>query len=313
MNRNSAGIISAPPRVAIIILNWNNYKYTSVCLRTIENLEYPNYQVILVDNGSTDGSGERLEYEFSKYIFIRNKINLGFAGGNNIAIKYAITNKYDYVLLLNNDTRVINPRFLNEMVNYAETNSKTGVVGPKIFKSESELQKSILRFPTLSSAVHYRLVKSRKNNYNEINEVESLSGCCVLVRRSVIEDVGLLDENLFLYAEETEWFYRIRKHGWKVIFLPVESILHYGAQTTSLIQSKDIYVMKRSNFVYILAKHGFKVQAFLFGLRCILSHLFKLPFLRLRKIKCEKVYDLSLIKLLTKDIIKKWKMGLCAK
>lgn len=121
--------------VAIIILNWNGWKDTIECLKSLNNLNYKNYEVIVVDNGSTDNSVEKIKEYIEnkpKFKLIANEKNLGFAGGNNIGIRYALNNEFEYILLLNNDT-VVDENFLKPMVELLESSDDIGFVGPKTY------------------------------------------------------------------------------------------------------------------------------------------------------------------------------------
>jgi len=120
------------PNVFIVVLNWNNFPDTAECLRSLAKVRYPRYQVILVDNGSRDGSAEALEKEFPRVTLMRNPVNAGFAGGNNIGIKQALTLGADYVLLLNNDTTV-SADFLDALIDFGQEHESAGILGPKVF------------------------------------------------------------------------------------------------------------------------------------------------------------------------------------
>src|SRR5947209_4456075 len=134
LERESASTAANPsfPRVSLILLNWNSYEVTADCLLSIRKLDYPNFEVVLVDNGSHDSSIEELEKNFPEVRSIRNEKNLGFTGGNNVGIRDALERGADYLLLLNNDT-VVAPDFLTEMVRVAESDSKIGILNPKIY------------------------------------------------------------------------------------------------------------------------------------------------------------------------------------
>ena len=296
------------PKVAIIVLNWNSWRDTSECLKSLQRITYPNYRVIVVDNGSTDGSGDRLRAEFCQHIFIMTNKNLGFAGGNNAGIEYALSEEFSYLLLLNNDTQVLNGNFLHEMVRYAEDNPEVGVIGPTVYNTEKEVQHTILYFPTLFNTICRRYLQVGENACGKLQRVEAVSGCCFLVRSKAIEEVGLLDENFFLYAEEIEWCYRMRKAGWKVIYLPVKSVLHYGAQTTKR-EPQKMYILKRSNLVYMLAKHGFTVQGAVLGSLIIINHLRKIILSALKIVSYDQIQNWALLKELAKDILTKWRLG----
>jgi len=296
------------PKVAIIILNWNGWRDTRECLKSLQRITYPNYRVIVVDNGSTDGSGDRLRVEFGQHTFIMTNENLGFAGGNNMGIKYALSEGFSYILILNNDTQVLDGRFLHEMVKYAEDNLEVGIIGPTVYKAEKKIQHTMLYFPTLFNTMCRRYLKVGKNAYDKLQQVEAVSGCCFLVRSKAIEEVGLLDENFFLYGEEIEWCYRMRKAGWQIIYLPVKSILHYGAQTTRR-EPQKMYILKRSNLVYMLAKHGFAVHGAVLGSLIVINHLRKIAFTFLKIVSYEQIPNWALLKELAKDILKKWRLG----
>src|SRR5205823_1889527 len=115
------------PRVGIIILNWNSYQVTSECLLSLRKLNYPNTEIVLVDNGSSDDSADRLQNEFPEIRVLRNPENLGFPGGNNVGIRYVLDRGADYLLLLNNDT-VVQPDFLRELVQVAESDATIGLL-----------------------------------------------------------------------------------------------------------------------------------------------------------------------------------------
>jgi hypothetical protein len=242
------------PRVAILIVNWNNYQDTKLCLDSLYEVNYPKLRVILIDNGSEDNSGIRLSREFPKLKLIQNKSNLGFAGGNNIGIQYVLEQDIPYILLLNNDTEVIQPDFINFLVRELDQNNDVCAVGPKVLQPNSRIDETILPYPTIGIIIRNTLGLYR-NEYHHKKYVDSVSGCCVLVRSDVIKDVGLLDNNFFMYGEETEWFYRMRKAGWNVCYLPIESIIHKGGSSSQHLENKKIYIERRANVIYTLVKH----------------------------------------------------------
>lgn len=296
------------PKVSIIILNWNNYNDTKRCLISLKKITYPNYKVFVVDNGSNDGSGKKLKKEFPFYCFIFNKKNLGYAAGNNKGMKEVLNEGMDYILLLNNDTKIVNPYFLTKLVKYIERDKDVGVVGPKVINGQNELQKTILYFPFVKTLLRERFWP-RKNDYTCPQTVESLLGVCFLIRCKVINEVGFFDENYFMYHEEIEWFYRVRKKGWIVEYLPVKSIIHY-MMATSKKEHRKMLILQRVNPVYTLTKHKFVLQATIRAGVTILINTVRVVLFILKIYRSQEIYDLTYLEILIMEIIRKWRMGL---
>lgn len=216
------------PSVAIIIVNWNSYGDTSQCLESLKLLEYPNSQIIVVDNGSEDGSGEKLATEFPDIIFLKNQENLGFTGGNNAGIQYALENGSDYLLLLNNDT-VVTPSFLTPLIHLLEVNESIGAVQPKIMFNHD---RNIIwnaggkfnSFITKTTTVGENEID--QGQFDESKETDWITGCCFLVRSSVIKVIGLLDQRFFIYHEDVDWSLKIKNEGLKMFYEPKSVIYH---------------------------------------------------------------------------------------
>lgn len=209
------------PRVSIIIVNLNGKKYLQDCLNSIKkNTEYPNYDVVVVDNNSKDGSKELIKQKFRWVDLIENKENRGFSGGNNDGIKYAI-NKYnpDYFLLLNNDTTV-EKNWLNEAVKTAQKSENTGIVGLK--------QLTFERKPAISAG----WIKSFKIKYyfgDSEKKVGWVSGAGFIIKKEVIQKIGLLDEMYNpCYYEESDWEKRAMLNGFDIVYCPRSVFLHKG-------------------------------------------------------------------------------------
>ena len=226
------------PKVFIIILNWNGLEDTIKCLESLKKITYSNYEVIIVDNGSHGDDADILDRNYREYIkLIRNAENTGFTGGNNLAIKWLLQNSNpDYFLLLNNDT-VVHPELLTEIVKVAENDLQIGIVGPKTY---------VLDLPEIIQTVWvdldmYRgratlagLLDTDKGQYNEIRSVDCVQGSCLLIKKKVIEQVGLLDEDYFCYWEETDYCLRTRKAGYKIYYSPKAVIWHKNTVTVGL-------------------------------------------------------------------------------
>jgi len=216
------------PLVYIVILNWNGKKDTLECLSSLKKLHYPNYRICLVDNASTDDSVEVFRATFSNIEIIENCVNLRFAEGNNVGISYALEHGGDYVLLLNNDTKV-DEEFLQEMVMFSESNSTIGMVGPKIYHYD---QLNVIwsaggEISFWKGKIAHRGLRQRNSkNFNEIVEVDYLTGCALLVKKEVIEKVGLLDSSYYMYTEDADWCERTKRAGFKLFFVPRAKVWH---------------------------------------------------------------------------------------
>ena len=291
------------PGIAILILNWNNYPDTKRCLESLKRLTYPNLSIVLLDNGSTDHSGVKLSSEFPNIHTIFTEENLGFAGGNNVGIQHILEQGIPFILLLNNDTEVNNPDFLQDLVQEISSDNTVAAIGPRVQRYDSSEQDTILPYPTLTNTIICTLGLYR-NDLSQKQYADSISGCCVLVRAAAIEQAGLLDGNIFFYGEETEWFFRMRLKGWKIAFLPVDSILHKGAASSANLVDRNIYVERRSNVIYTLVKHEQYVPAILTAILMFLLMSVRI-FLSLPKAPQNR-YDVGMIPEFFKATYEKW-------
>lgn len=248
--------------VAIIILNWNGYEHSRNCLDSLAKLNYPNYQVLLVDNASQDHSGSRLKEEFPWIILLQNEQNLGFTGGNNVGIDYALGEGFDYVLLLNNDT-VVEPDFLQHLVAKASNDASIGMVQPLILLMED---------PKLiwSAGGTFQKWLGLSNTLGDRKHVESFSfssapldwatGCCILLPSEVIREVGTLQTSFFAYFEDVDWSLRIRKAGFQ-IQLAQDSIIYHEGNASSKKESKEgmlsptVFYLHARNQLFLIRRH----------------------------------------------------------
>jgi len=244
------------PKVFIIILNWNNWSDTLECLESLKNNDYPNYQVVIIDNGSD----QRPNASEAGVKIIYNQENLGFAGGNNVGIKYALEQGADYVLLLNNDT-VVSQDFLFKLVKAGESNKRFGLLGPKIFFYSSARQpdgeKEKIWFA--GGQVNWLFNKGKMRGWGEkdkgqcdqpaIQETEYITGCCLLIKKEVIEKIGLIPEEYFLYYEDTDWSLAAQKAGFKCIFVPAARIWHKGSKSSVEGSPSYIYYHVRNGLI----------------------------------------------------------------
>ena len=260
------------PKVSIIILNWNGLEDTIECLESLKKITYPNYEVILVDNGSRGNDAQVLQEKFSDYIrLIKNDKNYGYAKGNNIGIRHALSNSQpDYILLLNNDT-VVDPEFLTEMVKLAEADHAIGLGGARIYSYDrpAEVQHFIrgkinlwrgAAIPLLSVvAEKIKKRESNKEQWDQIKEVDWVTGCSILIKSAVIESIGLLDEDFFLYGEDVDYCARVTKHGYKITYVPKAKVWHKLGQSTKTTTEIACYYRVRNRFRF-MRKHATRWQ-----------------------------------------------------
>lgn len=251
--------------VSVIIVNWNTRDILYDCLKSVyEETSGLTCEVIVIDNASDDGSAQMVRNEFKEAILIENSTNRGFAAANNQGLEVA---KGRYALLLNSDT-VILENAIAKTVTYADANPQAGVLGCRILYPDRTLQTSCFMFPSLlnlllSATYLYKLfptskVFGRENiswwNRDDEREVDVVTGCFMLVRSKAIEQVGVMDENFFMYGEETDWCYRFKKAGWKCLFSPSGSIIHiHGASSKARKCAMELQC--RASILHFLRKH----------------------------------------------------------
>lgn len=221
------------PMVAIVIINWNGYEDTVECIISLQKIEYKNYEIVLVDNGSGNDEAIKLEQKFSNIKIIRNRDNLGFSGGNNVGINYSLEQNAEFILLLNNDT-IVEENFLNPLVEKFLFDKSLGIVAPQInYYSE----------PNRIWSAGGKISKIRGSGFAYTNKLESqslridrkvdfVSGCCMLIKRNVFQDVGLFDERYFLYTEDTDFCFRARKAGFAIYITSASKIFHKVSNST---------------------------------------------------------------------------------
>jgi GT2 family glycosyltransferase len=235
-----------PLDLSIIIVNWNTRDLLTRCLQSVyDTMSNLDFEVIVVDNASNDGSQAMVRQRFPQVRLIENDQNVGFASANNQALTVS---QGHYSLLLNSDTVVL-PHALEKMAQFADAHSEAGIIGCRLLNSDGSLQKSWASFPTFWSEVLGRNFRVRRRVEGEplAYEVDWVGGACLLVQPAAINEVGLLDESFFMYSEETDWCFRMRRQGWKVYYLTSAEIIHLGggsASRTSETQLVRLYENK---------------------------------------------------------------------
>ena len=210
------------PKIIIVVLNWNNYEDTSECLCSLEDIDYPRYDIVVVDNGSSDGSGSRLEEDFPNVDVLFNSENKGFAAGNNVGINFALESNADYILLLNNDT-VVGCDFLTQLVRTAESNKNAAIVGGIIYEADSDnIWFSGASFiPSLVKSRHYTSIQQEAPY-----ETDYVTGAMMLLRAGFLNQVGNLNEDYFFGYEDVDISFEARKRDRDVLITPTSEIYH---------------------------------------------------------------------------------------
>ncbi|MDB5080457.1 MAG: hypothetical protein JWP00_2381 [Chloroflexi bacterium] len=258
---------SAPdPLVSIILLNWNQPHFTLACLESLGGLTYPNFNVIIVDNASTDDSLEQIAAILPtlKYLttVIANNHNQGFAEGNNVGIRHALEQAADYVLLLNNDTEVA-PGFLEPLVQVAESAPEIGITGPKIFYFDDPARIwSAGGLISEQGRTHQLGVNAPDEPiFNRLRQVDYVTGCAMLVKRETIEKAGMLDARFFIYYEETDWCARVSRAGFSIWYVPQSVVWHKISLKARDLSPRYVYFMTRNRLLFLrnLGKSRFSI------------------------------------------------------
>lgn len=211
--------------LAVILVNYNNETDTVACLETLANQSLDEFLTIVVDNGSEPESLQYVEDRFDFPIYLRNETNEGFTGGNNRGIETALDAGVEYVLLLNNDTEV-EPTFLEDLLSAAEERPEdAGILGPMIHSHETdEIWAAGGTIDTLTATTRHR--HDSEAAYDDPERVDYVIGAALLVHEEVFRHIGFLDDDFFIYYEETEFCERARDHGWSVWYVPVTGVYH---------------------------------------------------------------------------------------
>ncbi|MFZ6028807.1 MAG: glycosyltransferase family 2 protein [Chloroflexota bacterium] len=246
--------MTAPtPSVLIIILNWNGKEDTLACLKSLGQIDYPNAGILVIDNASSDDSVAALRAAYPHIRRIENAANLGFVGGNNQGLETAVQEGYDYALLLNNDTEVA-PDFLSRLVQAAHADPEIGITGPQIyyFARPEVLWSAGGRIDWQrgeTSMIGIGLTQSGQSTapYG----VDFVTGCALLIKTSVVAQVGPLDERFFAYYEETEWCVRVARAGYRILLVPAAKIWHKISAEAREASPRVHYYMTRNQLLFL--------------------------------------------------------------
>jgi GT2 family glycosyltransferase len=242
--------------VSIIVVNWNTKELLLDCLRSIYGTTIDlNIEVIVVDNGSLDGSSKAVKENFPQAKLIENSDNKGFAKANNQALSNASGR---YILLLNSDA-ILTDGSLKKLITFMDKTPVAGAAACQYLNRDGSKQNSFDNFPTLATELlNKSLLKilfpgkypSKKKEYHEPMEIESAIGACMIVRAETLKQVGVFDEDYFFFLEETDWCFRMHKAGWKIYHLPHIKVYHLQGQSKEKNPSKAWIEYYRSSYIF---------------------------------------------------------------
>lgn len=264
--------VKGKDHVCIVVLNWNRLDDTIECLISLQRLRVINYQLttIVVDNNSSDNSPEGIETFLRTHkklngVFIRNDKNLGFSGGNNVGIKYAIEHGADYVLVLNNDTEVADD-VIEQFVEFAHQYENAGILSPKIYFSKGyEFHKDWYRENELGKVIwyvggmmdwknvmgsNYGVDDVDVGQYQTKREIDFATGACMFINKKVIEQIGYFDEKYFLYLEDADYSLRAKLKGWEIAFVPNARVWHKVSQSSGIGSDLNDYYITRNRLLF---------------------------------------------------------------
>lgn len=288
--------------ISVIIVTWNSEKWIKRCLDSILATSGDlQIEIIVVDNFSKDKTLEILKPYSSQIKLVQNSSNLGYARGCNQGLKMAQGN---YVLLLNPDTE-IKENSLKKMLDFMEKTPDVGALGPRLVDFEGEIQPSCRRFPNYKfllwelSGLSRLFPKSKTFgawkmgdfDFKSTKEVEQPMGSALLIREKVIDQIGLMDEIFFLFYNDVDFCYRIKRAGWKIYFYPEARIFHSRGASTGQVKIKKIILSHWGHFLYLKKYHSSGLKTILllpFGLGLFFSSLLRITFSYLKKFSLHK-------------------------
>ena len=250
--------------LSISIVNTNNWTFLKPCIESIyQNVKGISFEILVVDNASTDGSAEKIKEFFPEVVLSVNSTRFGFAKNNNINLRKASGR---YLMLLNDDTLML-PGTLEKAICFLDSHADIGAVGCEMVYPDGKYQvASARRNRTLKSEFLIETGVNKKYNYiepipkagEESVEIELCSEAGLIVRRETVDRVGLLDEQFFMYGEGADWCSRIKKTGWRIVFLPNTRIIHYGDQTNKRVKIKMYLQFYKSTYLFLRKENSRK-------------------------------------------------------
>lgn len=268
------------PLIYFVVLAWNQKDMTIKCLKSILSLDYPNMRVVVVDNGSTDGTPEAIADQFPNVKIVRSSVNLGIAGGYNLGLEYALQQGAEYVMVSNNDI-IVEPSMISRLVKALEESQRAGVAMPKIYHYYGDQTRLWCtgarwrRFPPSVKMIGVNAKDSPRFNY--LKEIEYAPSCCLLIRRAVLEEVGGFDVGYFFYNDDWDFSARVRKAGYRILYVPDAKIWHMVSASTQKSEkpARWWYIMGRST-VRFYFRHSTSRDLLIFSAWFIIRECIKL-------------------------------------
>jgi GT2 family glycosyltransferase len=240
------------PTVYFSILNWNQKELTCECLDSLAQLDYPNYEIVVVDNGSRDDEAAVIRSRFPSSVVLKNERNVGFAEGNNVAIRYALEQGADYVLLLNNDT-AMDPQMLKKLIEVSESDDQIAIVGPKIsyFDEPHTIWSAGGVLGPREEPIMLGLDETDRGQHDALTEVDWVTGCALCIKTSVIRRIGFIDARYFIYFEESDWCGRAKRAGFKIVYVPEAIMWHKIQPGRQALSPRHVYLMTRNRLLFL--------------------------------------------------------------
>jgi len=249
----------AQPHVVVVVLCWNGREDTVECLASLERTRWDRLTVVVVDNGSTDGTLEAVRAQFPDVVAVRSDENLGFAEGNNVGLRAALEADADYVLLLNNDT-IADEALIEALVDEARRRPDAGALCPLIhyFHPRDRIWYAGARFDprAVHNGRHTGYGERDTGQYDSVREIGRATGAAMLVPRDVVERVGYLDSRLFLQVEDVEWSLRMRSAGYRIVFVPAGQVWHHVSVATGGERAPDTAYYEMRNTLVVCSRHA---------------------------------------------------------
>jgi GT2 family glycosyltransferase len=245
--------IERQPKVAAIVINFNGRDVTLQTLESLAQVDYRELEIIVVDNGSTDGSFAAVEEKFPGVCQVRKQVNEGVAAGMNVGVARALEGDCDYLLILNNDIEV-DPQMISELVNVGESERSVGCVGPKTFyygdRDRLWSAGGMLQFRE-SVTAERGMGEEDLGQYDKVQEVDYVNGCAMLVKRSVMERVGLFDPTYFVGIEDADWCMRMKRRGYRCAYTPHAVLFHMVSHTLGTYTAGRTFHTGRSTAIFV--------------------------------------------------------------
>jgi GT2 family glycosyltransferase len=272
-NKLTATMKTEHPLVSLIILNYNQLKVTCEFLDSARSLEYPNYEIIMVDNASKEDPTSIIQSRYPEVTLIRNEVNLGFTGGNNVGINAA---RGDYFLIINNDTEVV-PDLIERMLEPFAKDARVGVVSPKIryyahphiiqYAGSTEMN------PFTGRNKMIGLMQEDRGQFDTPGDTAYAHGAAMMVKREVVKKVGVMPDIFFIYYEELDWSAHIRRAGYRVYYQPTALIFHKESATMGKTSPVKAYFQNRNRILFMRRN----TNAFQFMFFLLLYSVFAVP------------------------------------